>query len=185
MTFNNLKKNSSVVNPKFKKLNSIPKKKLMIITCMDTRINPYDIFNLKLGDAHILRNAGGRVTSDILRSIIISYKLLQINTIYLMQHTQCGLMTFKKKDFVKLISENSKPAFYDGHIWLNKGKKNLDKKKLLIAKNMSWYNFGNLNNSLNNDLKSIRSNLLIPKSIKIFGFIYHVESGKLLYVNKT
>ena len=90
-----------------------------------------------------------------------------------------------KKDFVKLISENSKPAFYDGHMWLNKGKKNLDKKKLLIAKNMSWYNFGNLNNSLNNDLQSIRSNLLIPRSIKIFGFIYHVESGKLLYVNKT
>ena len=84
---------------------------------MDTRINPYDIFNLKLGDAHILRNAGGRVTPDILRSIIISFKLLQINTIYLMQHTQCGLMTFKKKDFVKLISENSKPAFYDGNIW--------------------------------------------------------------------
>ena len=82
MTFNNLKKNSSVVNSKFKKLNSIPKKKLMIITCMDTRINPYDIFNLKLGDAHILRNAGGRVTSDILRSIIISYKLLQINIFF-------------------------------------------------------------------------------------------------------
>ena len=85
----------------------------------------------------------------------------------------------------KLISENSKPAFYDGNMWINKGKKHLDKKKLSIAKNMSWYNFRNLNNSLNSDLKSIRSNLLIPKSIKIFGFIYHVESGKLLYVNKT
>ena len=73
MKFNNLKQNSSILNSKFKKLNSLPKKKLMIITCMDTRINPYDIFNLKLGDAHILRNAGGRVTPDILRSIIISY----------------------------------------------------------------------------------------------------------------
>ena len=102
-----------------------------------------------------------------------------------MQHTQCGLMTFKKKDFVKLISENSKPAFYDGNIWINKGKKALDKKKLSIAKNMSWYNFKDINNSLQNDLKSIRNNLLIPKNLKIFGFIYHVESGKLLYVNKT
>ena len=57
--------------------------------------------------------------------------------------------------------------------------------KLSIAKNMSWYNFKNINNSLQNDLKSIRNNLLIPKNLKIFGFIYHVESGKLLYVNKT
>lgn len=185
MTINNLKKNFSLINPKFKKLNSIPKKKLMIITCMDTRINPYDIFQLKLGDAHILRNAGGRVTPDILRSIIISYKLLQINTIYLMQHTQCGLMTFKKKDFVKLISENTKPADYDGSTWVNNGKKHFDKKKLSIAQNMSWYNFRNLNSSLQNDLHSIRNNVLIPKNIKIFGFIYHVESGKLLYVNKT
>ena len=63
-------------------------------------------------------------------------------------------------------------------------KKHLDKKKLSTAKNMSWYNFKNLNYSLQNDLKSIRNNLLIPK-YKNFGFIYHVESGKLQYVNKT
>ena len=184
MKFNNLKKNSFVVNPKFKKLNNIPKKKLMIITCMDTRINPYDIFNLKLGDAHILRNAGGRVTPDILRSIIISYKLGRGQK-NILRKTLKQLKTFKKKDFVKLISENSKSAFYDGKIWINKVKKHLDKKKLSIAKKMSWYNFRNLNYSLQNDLKSIRNNLLIPKNIKIFGFIYHVESGKLLYVNKT
>ena len=101
-----------------------------------------------------------------------------------MQHTQCGLMTFKKKDFVKLISENSKPAFYDGNIWANKGKKHLDK-KIINCKKHVLYNFKNLNYSLENDLKLIRNNLLIPKNIKIFGFIYHVESGKLQYVNKT
>ena len=80
-------------------LASKPSKSIAILTCMDTRINPLKLCGLNIGDAHIIRNAGGRVTDDAIRSLIISYKLLGTKDWFIIQHTDCGLS--------KIISKKS------------------------------------------------------------------------------
>ena len=76
-----------------------PAKKVAIVACMDARVNPYPIFGLELGDAHVIRNAGGVVTDDEIRSLAISQRLLGTEEIILMHHTDCGMLTFTDEEF--------------------------------------------------------------------------------------
>src|ERR671935_1663514 len=75
-----------------------PAKKVAIVACMDARVNPYPILGLELGDAHVIRNAGGVVTDDVIRSLAISQRLLGTTEIVLIHHTDCGMLTFKDDD---------------------------------------------------------------------------------------
>jgi carbonic anhydrase len=90
-----------------------PKLELCVITCMDTRINPLEILDINIGDAHIIRNAGGVVTQDTLRSIIISQKFLSTKKIAIIQHSSCGLLSFKDEDLNNELFANTgiKPDF--------------------------------------------------------------------------
>ena len=81
-------------------LGHLPARKLAIVTCMDVRIPPLEAFGLKLGDAHVIRNAGAAVTDDVIRSLAISQRKLGSRTVFLMAHTGCGMATFTDDDFV-------------------------------------------------------------------------------------
>ncbi|HEY9414412.1 MAG TPA: carbonic anhydrase [Pseudonocardia sp.] len=86
-------------------LGHLPARKLAIVTCMDVRIPPLDSFGLKLGDAHVIRNAGAAVTDDVIRSVAISQHKLGSRTVFLMAHTGCGMATFSDDDFVAELTE--------------------------------------------------------------------------------
>ena len=83
-----------------------PGRHVAIITCMDARVNPYGIFGLSEGDAHVIRNAGGAITDDAIRSLAISQRLLGTEEIILVHHTDCGMLTFSDDDFKRAIQED-------------------------------------------------------------------------------
>jgi carbonic anhydrase len=133
-----------------------PAKKVAILACMDARVNPYPIFGLELGDAHVIRNAGGVVTDDEIRSLAISQRLLGTEEIILMHHTDCGMLTFNDEDFRRQIQEETgiKPAW-------------------------SAEAFDDLEADVRQSINRIKSSPFIPKKDSIRGFIYEVESGSL------
>jgi carbonic anhydrase len=127
---------------------------------MDARLDPARILGLEEGDAHVIRNAGGRA-ADALRSLIISEQLLGTNTIVILHHTDCGMLTFTDE----VIHE--------------KVKKELSADADYIA----FLPFKNLEQSVRDDVAFLRSSPLIPQNIDIRGFIYDVKTGKLQAVD--
>jgi carbonic anhydrase len=133
-----------------------PAKKVAIVACMDARVNPYPIFGLELGDAHVIRNAGGVVTDDEIRSLAISQRLLGTEEVILMHHTDCGMLTFNDDEFRRQIQEETglKPAW-------------------------SPEAFDDLEADVRQSIKRIKSSPFIPHKDSIRGFIYQVETGRL------
>src|SRR3954470_19637718 len=130
-----------------------PAKKLAIVACMDARIKVYDILGLDVGDAHVIRNAGGVVTDDEIRSLAISQRLLGTEEIMLIHHTDCGMLTFHDDDFKHQIEEDTgiKPT------WAAEA-------------------FSDLDQDVRQSLARIRASPFIPKKDQIRGFVYEVET---------
>jgi carbonic anhydrase len=133
-----------------------PAKKVAIVACMDARVNPYPILGLELGDAHVIRNAGGVVTDDEIRSLAISQRLLGTEEVILIHHTDCGMLTFNDEEFRRQIQEDTgiKPAW-------------------------SPEAFADLEEDVRQSINRIRSSPFIPNKDSIRGFIYEVETGRL------
>ena len=133
-----------------------PARKVAIVACMDARVNPYPILGLELGDAHVIRNAGGVVTDDEIRSLAISQRLLGTEEVILMHHTDCGMLTFNDEEFRRQIQEDTgiKPAW-------------------------SPEAFDDLEADVRQSIERIKSSPFIPNKESIRGFIYEVESGRL------
>ena len=133
-----------------------PARKVAIVACMDARVNPYPIFGLELGDAHVIRNAGGVVTDDEIRSLAISQRLLGTEEVILMHHTDCGMLTFNDEDFRRQIQEDTgiKPAW-------------------------SPDAFDDLEADVRQSIERIKSSPFIPNKESIRGLIYEVETGRL------
>ncbi len=133
-----------------------PARKAAIVACMDARVHVAKVLGLKEGDAHVIRNAGGVVTDDVLRSLVISQRLLGTEEILLMQHTGCGMLTFRDDDVKDTIEADTglRPAF------------------ALEA-------FRNLDENVRQSIGRIRACPFIPVKDKIRGFIYEVETGRL------
>lgn len=128
---------------------------------MDARIIPSHTFGLKEGDAHVIRNAGGR-TPEALRSLVISEQLLGTDTIIVAQHTDCGMLTFENKDIHAIIHKNLAGA---------------------DASHIDFLPFKNLEQNVRDDVRFLRENPLIPKHIPIYGYVIDVSSGKLIAVD--
>ncbi|GHO87022.1 beta-class carbonic anhydrase [Dictyobacter formicarum] len=133
-----------------------PARKVAVLACMDARLDPARILGLEEGDAHIIRNAGGRA-ADALRSLVISEQLLGTNTIVILHHTDCGMLTFTDDTIHEKV-----------------------KKELSAdADHIAFLPFKDLEQSVRDDIAFLRSSPLIPQSIEIRGFIYDVRTGKL------
>lgn len=160
-------------------LASKPSKSIAILTCMDTRINPLELCGLNIGEAHIIRNAGGRVTDDAIRSLVISYKLLGTKDWFIIQHTDCGLSKITDKEIANLLENDLETATFENGNWKNNKNKDSESGSAQGHK-MKWYTFSNLKESISEDLEKIKNHPLIPKNINIYGFIYDVKTAKLL-----
>ncbi len=137
-----------------------PAKKVAVVACMDARLNPYGALGLQEGDAHIIRNAGGVVTDDEIRSLAISQRLLGTEEIILIHHTDCGMLTFTDDAFKQSIQEETgiKPE------WAAEA-------------------FNDLEGDVRQSVARIKASPFIPKKDAVRGFIYEVETGKLREVS--
>jgi carbonic anhydrase len=133
-----------------------PAKKVAVVACMDARLNVYGALGLEEGDAHVIRNAGGVVTDDEIRSLAISQRLLGTQEIILIHHTDCGMLTFTDDDFKHSIEQETgiKPE------WAAEA-------------------FSNLEDDVRQSIARIKASPFIPLKDSIRGFVYEVESGRL------
>jgi carbonic anhydrase len=159
-------------------LASKPSKSIAILTCMDARINPLKLCGLNIGDAHIIRNAGGRVTDDAIRSLIISYKLLGTKDWFIIQHTDCGLSKINDKEIADLLEIDLETSTLENGNWKS-NKNSKSEAGSNYGHKIKWYTFLNLKESILEDLEKIKNHPLIPKNINIYGFIYDVKTGRL------
>ncbi|KAG7449718.1 carbonic anhydrase [Guyanagaster necrorhizus] len=141
-----------------------PSKKIIVVTCMDARIDPAASLGIELGEAHIIRNAGGRV-EDALRSIIISQRLLGTREIAVFHHTDCGMMTFTTQELQSKIADEDGPEAAN------------------LVNRIDFLEFTKLEESVKHDVKYLQSHPLVLKDTTIIGWTYHVESGKVTQVD--
>ena len=133
-----------------------PARKVAVVACMDARLNPYGMLGLNEGDAHVIRNAGGVVTDDVIRSLLISQRLLGTREVVLVHHTDCGMLTFRDDDVKAAVQADTglKPPF------------------ALEA-------FGDLDEDVRQSIARIKASPFVPDKGSIRGFVYDVGSGEL------
>ncbi|HEM5319862.1 TPA: carbonic anhydrase [Streptococcus suis] len=137
-----------------------PKTKVAIVTCMDSRLHVAQALGLALGDAHILRNAGGRVTEDMIRSLVISQQQLGTREIVVPHHTDCGAQTFTNEDFVAQL------------------KRDLG----VDVAGQDFLPFTDIEESVREDIALLKQSPLIPDDVEISGAVYDVDTGRMTEV---
>jgi carbonic anhydrase len=137
-----------------------PARKIAVLACMDARLNPYGLLGLREGDAHVIRNAGGVVTDDEIRSLSISQRLLGTDEIVLIHHTDCGMLTFTDDEFKRGIQDETgiKPE------WAAEA-------------------FPDVDEDVRQSVARIKASPFIPKKDSVRGFVYQVEDGRLREVS--
>ena len=137
-----------------------PGRKVAVVACMDARLNPYGLLGLQEGDAHVIRNAGGVVTDDEIRSLAISQRLLGTEEIVLIHHTDCGMLTFTDDDFKRSIQDETG-----------------------IKPEWSVETFPDLDEDVRQSIARIKASPFVPKKDSVRGFVYEVETGALREVS--
>jgi len=155
-----------------------PARRFAILTCMDARLHPSKFAGLAEGDAHVIRNAGGRASDDAIRSLVISYKLLGTQEWFVIHDTNCGMELFTDDVMAGLLEKSLETAKIDDKGWHDVGAGPGSK----LGKFIKWHTISDLPGSVVDDVARIRSHPLVPKSIPVYGFIYDVKSGKLIEV---
>jgi len=141
-----------------------PARKLAVVACMDARLMPDQILGFKTGDAHVIRNAGGIVTEDVIRSLIISHHLLGTEEFIIINHTDCGMLTFKDEQLRSRLQEET---------------------GLAPAEPAHFHAFTDLESNVREQVQRVKSHPWIPDSIPVRGFIYDVKTGRLNEVAAT
>lgn len=138
-----------------------PKTRVAILTCMDSRLHVAPALGLALGDAHILRNAGGRVTDDVIRSLVISQQQLGTREVVVMHHTDCGAQTFTNDSFAQQLQRDLG----------------------VDVEGQDFLPFDDIEASVRHDVNLLKDSPLIPDDIVISGAVYDVDTGRITEVN--
>ena len=154
-----------------------PARGFAILTCMDARIDPAKATGLAEGDAHVVRNAGGRASDDAIRSLVISHKLLGTREWFVIRHTNCGMQLFTDAVMRDLLSRSLETASYDGKEWRDPGGRGSTEGEFV-----DWLTIQNQEASVVADVGRIRRHPLVPSAIPIYGYVYQVETGRLVEV---
>jgi carbonic anhydrase len=155
-----------------------PARGFAILTCMDARLDPAKYAGLSEGDAHVIRNAGGRASDDAIRSLVISYKLLGTKEWFIVHHTNCGMEFFTDEVIRGLLANSLETAalgaegFYD----VGAGPGSAE------AKYIDWLTISDNAQSVTEDVSRVRSHPLVPARIPIYGYIYDVTTGRLVEI---
>lgn len=158
-----------------------PARGFLILTCMDARLDPAKFAGLVEGDAHVLRNGGGRATDDAIRSMIISHKLLGTREWFIIQHTECGMQTSEGKRLAAFLEESSERA----------GKADAELQNVCVdcdstdRHSKKELAFDDLKKSVVDDVTRVRNHPLVNPEIPIYGYIYDVKTGKLIEVEEA
>jgi carbonic anhydrase len=155
-----------------------PARRFAILTCMDARIDPAKLAGLREGDAHVIRNAGGRASDDAIRSLVISYKLLGTREWFVIHHSNCGMELFSDEVIRGLLSSSLKTASLEAGGW----KDNNPGPGSNQGEYIDWLTIKDQAESVTTDVERIRRHPLVPKDIPIYGYVYHVETGRLVEV---
>jgi carbonic anhydrase len=134
-----------------------PAAHLAVVTCMDTRIDVYPMLGLHIGDAHVIRNAGGRVTDDVIRSLVVSIEILGTDTVAVIQHTDCGMAKVTNAELRRLLHE----------------------RRGLATADIDFLPFDDHADAMRNDVQLLRSSPYLPRELTIYGLLYDVETGGL------
>jgi carbonic anhydrase len=155
-----------------------PARHFAILTCMDARLDPAKYAGLSEGDAHVIRNAGGRASDDAIRSLVISYKLLGTREWFVIHHTNCGMEFFTDELMGDLLASSLETAELGAQGFRDVGKGPGSQE----ARFINWLTIKNAKQAVVDDVTRIRRHALVPKSIPIYGYIYDVKTGKLVEV---
>jgi carbonic anhydrase len=163
------------------KLAMPPARHFAILTCMDARLDPAKFAGLTEGDAHVIRNAGGRASDDAIRSLVISYKLLGTREWFVIHHTNCGMEFFTNEVMRGLLSNSLETAALTDKGFQDVGKGPGSRAGEFIE----WLTIRDQQQSVRDDVQRIRDHPLVPKNIAIYGYVYDVKSGRLFEVPES
>lgn len=157
------------------KLAMPPARRFAVLTCMDARLDPAKFAGLSEGDAHVIRNAGGRATDDAIRSLVISYKLLGTREWFVIHHTNCGMEFFTNEVMRGLLANSLETAALTANGFEDIGGGPGSRAGSYIE----WLTIKDQAQSVLDDVERIRQHPLVPRSIPIYGYIYDVATGLL------
>ena len=155
-----------------------PARRFAILTCMDARLDPARYAGLAEGDAHVIRNAGGRASDDAIRSLVISYKLLGTAEWFVVHHTDCGMEFFTDEVMRGLLAQSLETAALGPHGFHDVG----TGPGSAEAKYVDWLTIADREQSVVEDVARIRTHPLVPNRIPIYGYVYDVRTGRLVEV---
>jgi len=158
-----------------------PARRFAILTCMDARLDPAKYAGLSEGDAHVIRNAGGRASDDAIRSLVISYKLLGTREFFVIHHRDCGMLFFTNDVMRGLLANSLETAELGANGFHDVGKGPGSRAGEFIE----WLSFSDENRAVVDDVTRIRKHPLVPSTIPIYGYIYDVKTGKLIEVEEA
>ena len=155
-----------------------PARQFAVLTCMDARLDPAKYAGLSEGDAHVIRNAGGRASDDAIRSLVISYKLLGTKEFFVIHHSDCGMEFFTDETMRGLLRSSLETAQLtaEGFADVGKGPGSVE------GDYIDWLTVADRTGAVVDDVRRIRNHPLVPKSIPIYGYVYDVTTGALLEV---
>jgi carbonic anhydrase len=156
----------------------LPARRFAILTCMDARLHPSKFAGLAEGDAHVIRNAGGRASDDAIRSLVISHKLLGTGEWFVIHHTHCGMELFTDEIMRDLLASSLTTATWDGTVWRDTGPGPGSTEGQFI----DWLTIREPSASVVADVQRIRNHPLVPGDMPIYGYVYDVATGRLVAV---
>ena len=158
-----------------------PARRFAILTCMDARLDPAKYAGLREGDAHIIRNAGGRASDDAIRSLVISYKLLGTREWFVIHHTDCGMLAFTNEVIRGLLEHSLETAVLEGGKWKDVGRG----PGSTAGNYIEWLTIRNQEKSVVEDVVRIKTHPLVPSGIPVYGYVYDARTGKLVEVREA